>query len=845
MGTTPPVLSAILPLVEAGAACHWLRPRSKAPLSEGGWSTAPVASASYLTRTYREGYNVGIRLGEPSCLSGLYLHLIDLDIRKPELADVAWARLLELLPGARTMPTVRSGSGGESRHIYFLTDRPFDSRKLAVSDGFEMVADPKTGREIKKRDWEIDLFGTGKQAAMPPSIHPDTGKPYVWERPLDLDGLDLGLGPVVDSAVVAGWGARRTAAGPDDVNAKPALGLTLAEAKAALDDLPFDEWCEDRDGWLQVGMALHHEFDGSEDALDLWNEFSSRSGKFDPEDQERVWRSFRKKSNSVRMATIIKAAATARLVAQFDDLDEGGEDDLGLGDDDDLSDLGLDLNPPAPAARAAAADDLSDLFGAEHVTPEAATPEALKEHPVTNPDNREWRQLLHLNEDGVVKATLHNLEIILRHDPRTRGIARFNEFTQEVVYRGEPGRVRQRKKAPKAARQLLGPIWKLRDPVNGDLWTDEKDNAIRAVLEAPTTQGGYGIRVSDRDLKAAVDLVARDASFHPVREYLNGLAWDGVPRMAGLFTRYLGAPDTPYTREVARLMLLGAVVRAFEPGHKFDFVVIYEGLQGKRKSTFISTLAKNWFAELDGDFHDTKQMVELMQGAWIMEIPELQGFSRADVRVIKAFISRTEDKTRLAYARRARVFPRQCIFNGSTNDRAYLRDDTGGRRFWPIECTVTEIDTDHFAANVDQVWAEAVTVYRQMRKEKPFGLLPLYLTDPEARAEAEAMQESRRVESAEDGLAGRIAAWLDTPIDPDFEDLTVAPAHRRRRNEVCLIEIYEELLGGDPKAYAGQASISQALGRAMKRVQGWTQVGTRKTAKYGPQRVYRRVDAWT
>src|SRR5690606_37961468 len=119
------------------------------------------------------------------------------------------------------------------------------------------------------------------------------------------------------------------------------------------------------------------------------------------------------------------------------------------------------------------------------------------------------------------------------------------------------------------------------------------------------------------------------------------------------------------------------------------------------------------------------------------------------------------DRARLAYARRAGEFPRQCIFIGSTNDREYLKDNTGGRRFLPMECRVQEIDTERLERNIDQVWAEAVAIYHQMRSDQPLGTLPLYLRDAEAKATAAQLQESRRVETAEDGIAGRISGWLD------------------------------------------------------------------------------------
>jgi hypothetical protein len=286
--------------------------------------------------------------------------------------------------------------------------------------------------------------------------------------------------------------------------------------------------------------------------------------------------------------------------------------------------------------------------------------------------------------------------------------------------------------------------------------------------------------------------------------------------------------------------MTAAVTRVFEPGHKFDFATILEGIQGKRKSTFIKILGRHWFKELDGDFHDAKQMIELMQGGWVLEIPELTGFNRSDVRAIKAFISREIDHARLAYARRAAAFPRQCIFIGSTNDHEYLKDDTGGRRFWPVLCTVKEIDTARLEGEVDQLWAEALVSYRAMRAAQPYGTLPLFLTDPAAAKIAARLQESRRVESADDGVAGRIAAWLDKPMrDGGFDDKD-AGGEPRLRDVTCLMQIFCEGLGGHANGY--DQIKAQTLGRAMLRVPGWFTDGERATFDnpYGRQRAYYR-----
>ncbi len=295
----PKTLSFVAPLVEACFAVHWLHPREKRPYGND-WAKRPVATLDKLRETYRRDNNVGVRLGRWSEVAGLYLHVLDIDIRNDDLEDEAFERLERLFPGQDMdrLPMVRSGSGGASRHLYLLTDRAFASKKLAHSATKHVDAQGK-----KHWDWEIELFGTGKQVAMPPSIHPDTGAPYTWEREFDLDLLDMGVADVFPSELLAGKAmedAQAEAMAADDEDSllalartSPPLGLTEESAWDILRALPLDDHCEDRDGWLKVGMALHHEFEGAEEGFNLWCEFSQQSDRYDPADQERVWKSFR------------------------------------------------------------------------------------------------------------------------------------------------------------------------------------------------------------------------------------------------------------------------------------------------------------------------------------------------------------------------------------------------------------------------------------------------------------------------------------------------------------------------------------------------------------------------
>jgi predicted P-loop ATPase len=822
-------LAAIRSLRQAGFALHHLHPRAKRPIGDD-WSTKPVATAEQLLATHRPGNNLGVRLGEQSVLaSGEFLHGFDIDIRIAELADEAWSALRKLLPGVDldSLPSVASGSGGESRHLYFCADRAFRSKKVATSDGKHRGADGKW-----HYDWEVEFFGSGKQVALPPSIHPATGKPYRWERPFDLDLLALGVGPTISSAALDKLGAVEDTTFAYE--SREPLEFKPGQLERDLDAIEVSDL--DYDDWIRLGQALHHQFGGSQEGFDLWLAHTKRSKKFTGENQIREmrrskWRSFGKyRGPPVTMGTIrlwAQEARTADLIDQFDDVEDEPE---GGALDDGFDDI---IGENQPVSGGALDDD--DI--------EAALSGAMADAA----DGRaklEWVSLLDITEEGGYKATLHNLELILKNDPRLAGLAQLNEFTQETVQRTPPGRKGQRKNAQKDTRQLSGRVWDVEDTLNGELWSDDRDFSIRSVIEAPKTQGGYGMKVSDRDLKAGIVLAANEHAFHPVREYLEGLVWDGIERVETLWVRYVKANDDSYHRSVARLALTAAVTRIFEPGHKFDYATILEGLQGKRKSTLIEILGRRWFAELDGDFHDQKQMVELMQGAWIMEIPELTGFGRADVRAIKAFISRKNDRARLAYARRAGEFPRQVIFIGSTNDREYLKDDTGGRRFWPVACNLDadeEIDTDSLDREADQLWAEAVVIYRQMRTEKRRGTLPLYLQDAEARQIAARLQESRRQETPADAMAGQIAEWLSKPKNSgNMDEDTDADGQPVYRDVTCSQQVWVECLNGDAKAFKYQEQ--QLVNTALAKVPGWEPAGQHRFSRYGKQRSFRPSD---
>lgn len=193
---------------------------------------------------------------------------------------------------------------------------------------------------------------------------------------------------------------------------------------------------------------------------------------------------------------------------------------------------------------------------------------------------------------------------------------------------------------------------------------------------------------------------------HPVRDYLKGLSWDGVPRLDQWLSDYLGAEKTPLNAAIGPIILIAAVRRVRQPGTKFDTIAVLEGQQGTGKSQALALLAGHGnFSDQDILALDQKSQMEAMVGVWLFELGELEGLSRADTTKVKAFASRSADKARPAYGRFTETWPRQCIFIGTTNDDRYLRDVTGNRRFWPIR--TGEIDLNQLAFDRDQLWAEA------------------------------------------------------------------------------------------------------------------------------------------
>jgi putative DNA primase/helicase len=427
-----------------------------------------------------------------------------------------------------------------------------------------------------------------------------------------------------------------------------------------------------------------------------------------------------------------------------------------------------------------------------------------------------WMSKLAINtQTGLPKATIDNVWIILEHDPLLKGKFALNRFAG----RGE----------------VLGPLpWDSRTVRR--LWDDNDNEGLYWYMERYHHITGNG------KIDGALSLHSTAHAFNEIQDFLNGLTWDGVPRLDTLFVDYLGAADTPYTRAVTRKAFTAAVARAMVPGSKYDNMVILSGPQGLGKSTLLDKMSKGWFNDSIRTF-EGKEASELLQGTWLVEISELDAFRRTDVARIKQFLSLRTDRFRAAYGRHVKELPRCCVFFGTTNTKDFLQDRTGNRRFWPVDVGVEPVAKNvwtDLAGEIDQIWAEAVVRWRLGE--------PLCLSE-ELEEIAKVKQEEHREAGAREGI---IMDFLSRQVPKDWQSW---PLDRRRmfwagsvqgdiklvdRDRVCALEIWCEALDGKQKdmRYSDTAEINSII----ETVAGWEKSAKAMRCGYcGVQRGFRKT----
>jgi len=441
-----------------------------------------------------------------------------------------------------------------------------------------------------------------------------------------------------------------------------------------------------------------------------------------------------------------------------------------------------DVGTPAPAAESEAPELLSPSSETAHALA-FATP--VKN---VNDDDIVWAQ----TKQGAITRCFHNLLNYMRFsEAGMEHVLGYNEFCMQA--------------------EFTNPA-----PWHGGKMPDHpavSDNDLKMLKAHLASRHGFEKSVSE--IEEAVVVTSKRQAFHPVRDYLRSLEWDGKQRVDNWLTDFLGVEGSAYSQAVARKTLCAAVMRVFFPGCKFDHVLVLEGGQDIGKSSVCEILGGKWSGDFPIDPHN-KDTVQLLQGRWIVELAELEVTGRTETDALKAFLTRRSDRIRLAYGRLPIEFPRQSIFIASKNpgaDGTYLKDDTGNRRWWPVMCAPAggQVDFRAFQAVRDQMWAEAVTLVRA-------GGTKLYMETPELKDDAREIVSRRH---AEHPWTERVGSWI--------EGLT------EQKKFLSTRDVFIEALGGIDKQLDRRAttSIAQAM-----RALGWApsvqKVGKRPVRGFAP-----------
>ena len=424
-----------------------------------------------------------------------------------------------------------------------------------------------------------------------------------------------------------------------------------------------------------------------------------------------------------------------------------------------------------------------------------------------------WLGDLERDKSGAVKSNARNIIMILENDPGLKGRVWYNQFNRFNYVTG-------------------GLPWDKK----AEIWTNNDEANLRVYLEQ-----NYGVTGKDRISDAFTAVVTRNR-VHPIRKYLDGLKWDGVPRLDRLVIDYIGAADNELTRIMTRKHFTAAVARVMKPGCKYDYCLIVAGPEGIGKSTLFSVMGGEWFSDSVITMDGTRGM-EQAESGWVIELPELGSVKRTDVEQVKAFISKQVNTYRPAYARVMEQRPRQCVFCGTTNETYFLKGDTGNRRFWVIEAdpSLRKYDNPKVALerDRDQLWAEAVERYK--------GGERLYL-DGKLEMEARKRQQDFN-DNNDDPLPGMVRDFLDMKLPPSWNtwDLNRRRAYLRNpdpldeeateeRTRVCAAEFICEVLGMDISD-SGYKYKARKTNQILENI-GWTKWSALRFPLYGLQRCF-------
>jgi predicted P-loop ATPase len=433
--------------------------------------------------------------------------------------------------------------------------------------------------------------------------------------------------------------------------------------------------------------------------------------------------------------------------------------------------------------------------------------------------------------DRKVLNSIYNAQLILENDPHLKDLIGLNEFTGSLT-------------------KIRKPSWEERfDPA----WSDSDVSHIRAMIDSR-----YQVTISAPNLNDAIVTEGKKHAFHPVKDYIERETWDGVKRIATLFSEYLGVEDSPYNREVSELFFGAAVSRIYRPGCKFDYVIVLIGSQGLGKSTLLQKLAPDFFTDSLTSM-ESKDDMQLLQSSWILEISELSATKRTDIEKQKGFISRLEDVFRPAYAKNPVRVKRHVVFAGTTNEFQFLKDSSGNRRWLPLngdkDKQVKSVFDRSLEEIIPQVWAEAKHLYETTFKKGKY-------LDLSVETKALALEKQKDAE-AEDPLKDDLEIYLDIQLPTDWyekganekreyiqrelageaDPFGIEPGEMMQRTKITTREVMAELLDFRiGSADLRQNGTAKKIGMLLNAMTGWERKTIRFPNEEKTMRGYQRKD---
>jgi predicted P-loop ATPase len=724
----PPVFNNLPPPTTAcackdGAECG--KKAGKHPIG-ANWQRGIVNDQdvydAFTSVRFKQTPNLGIVLGDQP--SGAYIVAIDVD-------DAA--RLASLQIDYGELPETAASESARGKKLFYSIPSTIDRSLITNKTG--LGGSP--GVDVKVQNGQV---------VAPPSVHAVTGKPYVWVKTGVIAELPAAwIFELLKKPNVPQWAAGYT---PELLksdrkkerkaqqyfnSAVVAESNMLARIGQGLrNDTLFKAVC--RILPLAYGLGL-----GPSGHRTVVSNLSSaaRAAGLPPREIAATIRSAEKKveeTGSIRVPEFMRVIEGG--AGKFTEIEppSGSPDAVTTGSSD---------GEPAPPPQAAPATLIPPpLTGADRMRkvtdlrrlsqPWMKDLIWIKRSEGSGENKEEW---------FVPKSCLANGMTIMRKDERWNGVIARNDFSEAEV-------------------MLKPPPWHENDGVGAVTgpWADVDTSRLVAWFER-----AYEMALRPQDVDRIVAMAGESFRFHPVREYLNSVVWDKVPRLDNLLPYYFGSSDTEYARSIGPRWMISAVARVMAPGCQVDCTLVLEGNQGIGKNRGMRMLVPDplWFTETRIEMGN-KDGFQSLRGKWIVFLDELDSLRKAHISLIKSFLTSPKDHYRESYGTRSRDFWRQCVFAGSTNLSEWLIDPTGNRRFWPIKLA-RPIQFDAIVRDRDQLWAEARVRYQGRTEENGTVIAPeeWHVNTPELKALCEEEQEER---VQEDPWTPRVASWLANPL---------------------------------------------------------------------------------